>query len=149
MHDYLNDPRILRQLIMDHYEHPRNRRLSDDPGYCLKHMASDSCIDDIKVQIKVEEGVIRDLCFDGVGCTISTASTSMMTELLRNKTLSEAKEIMEAYQRMIRMEEVNQDLLREAIAFQNVGKQLNRINCATIGWRAVAEMVEEKENEHE
>ena len=58
-------------------------------------MHSDSCIDDFEIQVKVENNVIKDVRFDGVGCTISTASTSVMTELLMNKTIKEANEIIE------------------------------------------------------
>ena len=56
-------------------------------------MASDSCIDDITVQSDIENGVIKDIRFNGVACTISTASTSVMTELLKGKTVEEAKKI--------------------------------------------------------
>ena len=57
----------------------------------MRHMAADSCIDDIKVQVKSKRGVIEDVRFDGVACTISTASTSIMTELMKGKTLKDAQ----------------------------------------------------------
>ncbi len=88
----LSDPDILRELIMDHYKYPHNHTLKQDGSYLSKHMASESCIDDITVQSQIENGIIKDIRFDGVACTISTASTSMMTDLLIGKTLSEAKE---------------------------------------------------------
>ena len=50
MSDYMNDPMVLRQILMDHYEYPRNHKLSNDPAYMKRHMASDSCIDDIPPQ---------------------------------------------------------------------------------------------------
>ena len=94
MSDMLHDPMVLRQIIMDHYEYPRNHELSKDAGYCQKHMASDSCIDDIYVQAKIANGVIDDIRFDGVACTISTASTSIMSELLQGKSIAEARQIL-------------------------------------------------------
>lgn len=145
MNDALKDPMVLRQVIMDHYEYPRNHILTKDQGYCEKHMASDSCIDDIYVQSKINNGVVEDIRFDGVACTISTASTSIMSELLQGKRTEEAKAIIDEYFSMIDQKEYDEDLLQEAIAFQNVGKQANRIKCATIGWKAMKELIEESE----
>ena len=76
MSDMMKDPMVLRQIIMDHYQYPRNHQLTKAEGYVEKHMASDSCIDDIYVQGKVEDGVVQDIRFDGEACTISTASTA-------------------------------------------------------------------------
>lgn len=149
MSSLLNDPMILRQIIMDHYEYPRNHELSKEEGYAQRHMASDSCIDDIYVQSKIRDGVIEDVRFDGVACTISTASTSIMSELMRGKNINEAKEIIDNYFQMIDQGEFDEELLEEAIAFHNVGKQANRIKCATIGWKAMQELIEESEERHE
>ena len=115
------DPMLMRQIIMDHYDYPRNKELTDNKGYMSRHMASDSCIDDITVQTKISDGKIDDIRFDGVACTISTASTSIMSELLKGKTTQEAKEIMDNYFKMIDQKEYDEDVLDEAIAFQNVG----------------------------
>lgn len=95
------DPMLMRQIIMDHYDYPRNKELTKDNGYMSRHMASDSCIDDITVQTKISDGKIDDIRFDGVACTISTASTSIMSELLKGKTTQEAKEIIDNYFKMI------------------------------------------------
>ena len=144
------DPAILRDIIMDHYEYPRNKELTDSQDYMSKQMASDSCIDDITVQTKIEDGTIQDVRFDGQACTISTASTSIMTELIKGKSIEEAKKIIDNYFKMIDQQEYDEDLLEEAIAFSGVGKQANRINCATIGWKALRDMVKEsEENNHE
>lgn len=146
MSDLMKDPTILRQIIMDHYEYPRNHELSEDEEYHQKHMASDSCIDDIYVQSKIKDGVVEDVRFDGVACTISTASTSIMSELLRGKTIQEARVIIDHYFNMIDQLDYDEDALEEAVAFQNVGRQANRIKCATIGWKAIKELIEESED---
>lgn len=145
MSDYMNDPMVLRQILMDHYEYPRNHKLTNDPAYMKRHMASDSCIDDIIVESKINDGVIEDIRFDGVACTIATASTSMMSELLSGKTIDEAKVIIENYHNMIDQKEFDEELLQEAIALHTVGRQANRIKCATIGWKAIEEMIHESE----
>lgn len=137
MSNYLKDPLILRQIIMDHYQYPHHHHLSSDESYRKIHMASESCIDDITVMAKIEEGVIKDICFDGVACTISTASTSIMTDLLVNKTLDEAKSIIDMYYSMVDLKAYDEDILQEAVAFHQVGKQANRIKCATIGFKAI------------
>lgn len=142
----LDDPMVLRELIMDHYQYPHNHKLTEDADYSSRHMASDSCIDDITVQTKIEDGKVQDIRFDGVACTISTASTSMMTDLLKGKTLEEAIEIIHNYFQMIEHKEYDPDVLEEAVAMKNVYKQANRIKCATIGWKAMKEMLEESEN---
>lgn len=141
------DANLLREIIMDHYEYPRNNTLTQDDGYISRHMASDSCIDDITVQSKIENGTIKDVRFDGEACTIATSSTSIMTELVMGKSTEEAKEIIRNYFQMIDQKEYDEDLLEEAIAFQNVGKQANRINCATIGWKALRDIINESEGE--
>lgn len=141
----LNDPEVLRELIMDHYQYPRNHELVEDPSYKSVHMASDSCIDDITVQSKIGDNNIDDIRFDGVACTISTASTSMMTELLKGKSKEEAHKIINNYFAMIDHQEYDPDVLEEAVAMKNVYKQANRIKCATIGWKAIKQMLEESE----
>ena len=150
----MDDPMILRSIIMDHYEYPRNHELTEKEDYKKKHMASESCIDDIYVQAKIEDGIVEDIRFDGVACTISTASTSIMSELLKGKTTQEAKHIIENYYHIIQphnpfctidQKEYDEELLEEAVAFHNVGKQANRIKCATIGWKAMEELLLESE----
>ena len=63
---FINDPQILRELIMDHYQYPHNHKLVKDDRYLSVHMASDSCIDDITVQSDIKDGVIQDIRFEGV-----------------------------------------------------------------------------------
>ena len=93
----LNDKEIKRQIILDHYENPRNKRNVNDDRYLTVRMNSESCIDDFNIQILIENNVIKDFCFDGVGCAISTASTSILSELVINKTIPEALEIIDNY----------------------------------------------------
>lgn len=143
--DMLNDPEILRELIMDHYQYPHNHKLTEEADYKSVHMASDSCIDDITVQSKIKDGKIEDIRFDGVACTISTASTSMMTDLLKGKSVEEAEDIIHQYFNMIDAKEYDPDVLEEAVALKNVYKQANRIKCATIGWKAIDQMIHESE----
>lgn len=149
MKEMLKDPMIVRQMIMDHYQYPRNHKLLSKGDYLEKHMDSESCIDDIKVQMVVEDNIIKDIRFDGIACTISTASTSIMTELLMDKTLEQAQLIINEYNKMVNDLDYNADILESAVVFSNVSKQANRIKCATIGWEAAEFLIEKSSDENE
>ena len=105
-------------------------------------MDSPNCIDDIFVFLKLSnKGIIEDIAFDGVACTISTASTSIMTDLVKGKSVKEAYKIIENYENMIFEKPYDKEILQEAIVFQNTYKQANRIKCATIGWNGLKEAI--------
>ena len=72
------DSNLRREIILSHYENPVNRGLTDEDGYILKNTNNDSCIDNIDIMVKVEDGVIKDIRFDGEACAISTSATSVM-----------------------------------------------------------------------
>ena len=128
-------PQMMRQIIMDHYDNPRHKRSPRfEEDYVHFHMWSDNCIDDIQVYLILEKGLIKDCFFDGVACTISTASTDIMCDLMIGKTLDEAKYIFNQYTNMIHEKPYDESVLDEAIVFMNTSKQAARIKCATIGW---------------
>lgn len=143
----LDNPLILREIIMDHYENPRNHGIKDDPAYLKTNMNSETCIDNIDVEAKFNGDQIEDVRFDGEACAISTASTSIMTELVKGKTTKEARDLLKNYMNMIFEKDYDEDKLEEAIAFKNTHKQANRIKCATIGWNALEKLIEEHEKE--
>lgn len=131
---------MMREIIMDHYQNPRNKRIGDE-SYKTTYMDSVSCVDKIYIQLKEENGVLVDVCWHGSGCAISTASTSIMTELLKGKTVDEANKIMDAYRNMIYGRPYDESLLDEALVFVNTARQPSRIKCATIGWRGVSRIL--------
>ena len=135
---------MMRQIIMDHYSNPQNKRQPPKEGYEKMHMHSDNCIDDLDIFLLVKDGKIIDACFDGVACTISTSSTDIMCDLLKDKDIEEGKNIIEQFQRMIREEKFDEGVLEEAIVFINTSKQAARIRCATIGWNAATEILKDK-----
>lgn len=146
--EYRDQMDVLRELILDHYKYPHHHHLTKDLDYQSVHKASDSCIDDITVEAKVVNGKIVDINFEGVACAISTAATSMMSDLLIGKDIVQARKIIANYLRMIHEEPYDPDILEEAIALKNVYRQANRIKCASIGWHAIQEILDkEEENE--
>ncbi|HCJ15318.1 MAG TPA: SUF system NifU family Fe-S cluster assembly protein, partial [Erysipelotrichaceae bacterium] len=78
----LDNPLVMREIIMDHYKNPRNHGIIDDDAYMKTNMNSSTCIDNIDIEAKFNGDMIEDVRFDGEACAISTASTSIMTELV-------------------------------------------------------------------
>lgn len=135
------DSMMMREMMMDHYDNPRNKEEVKDSRYKSIRMNSSSCIDDITVQVLLDKDVIKDVKWFGTACVISTAATSVMSELVKGKTLKEAADLMDNYMKMLESQPYDQDKLQEAIIFQNVGRQASRIGCATIGWRGLFQAV--------
>lgn len=140
----LFDPQMMRQIIMDHYQYPRNKGLLKQPDYFYAHLNSESCIDDFEIEVKFNGDIIDAIHFDGVGCTISTASTSILTDLFVGKNLQDAVKLIENYLAMLKGEPFDSDSLEEATVFVNTGKQANRIKCATIAWRGLLQIIQNR-----
>jgi len=137
------DKEIKREIMLDHYNHPNNKQTVDDENYRFIHNASDSCIDDITVFMYAQDGEIRDVKFDGIGCTICTASTDIMCDLVTGKTFAEAREIIREYYNMVDDKPFDEDMLEEANAFDTLYQQANRIKCGTIGIHAIEDLINE------
>ena len=127
---------MMRSIIMDHYSNPLNKHQQTSDKFEQIHMHSDNCIDDLNIFLLIENNIVTDACFDGVACTISTASTDIMCDLLKGKNIDEAKNIIKQYDNMIHEQPFDEEVLEEAIVFINTSKQAARIRCATIGWNA-------------
>ena len=144
-----NDANINRMIIMDNYEHP-NKKVDiapQDQGYKSFNNNSESCIDNLTVFLKIENGVISDAIFSGIGCAVSTASTNIFCNLIVSKTIEQLNEILLNYKKMISGEEYNSNLLADLNVFSNVHKQANRIKCASIGSDAIINILEGKTND--
>jgi nitrogen fixation NifU-like protein len=137
------DKQIKREIMLDHYNNPNNKKTIDDERYRSIHNASESCIDDITVFMLAEDGIIKDVKFDGVGCTICTSSTDIMCDLVTDKTFSEARQIINEYYNMIDEKPFDEDKLDEANAFDTLYQQANRIKCGTIGIHAIEDLINE------
>lgn len=139
------DKEIKREIMLDHYQNPNNKQTINDDRYSSVHNASDSCIDDITVYMLIEDGIIKDTKFDGVGCTICTASTDIMCDLVTGKSLDEAKAIINEYYNMVGELPYDEDTLDEANAFDTLYQQANRIKCGTIGIHAIEDLINAKQ----
>lgn len=142
---YKDDKEMLRQIIITHYDKPNNK-ITDQalPGYKEFHNKSASCIDDLKVYLLIDQGIIKDAKFSGIGCAISTASTDILCELIKDQTVAQAEGIFNAYHQMITNQPYDEELLGELIAFHNIHQQQNRIKCALIGISALEAILKDK-----
>lgn len=140
------DENLKRSIILEHYQHPLNRGLIDDEAYINVNMNSDSCIDEIDLSVKVEDGIIKDIHFDGEACAICTSSTSIMIETLIGKSIDEIKEIYNNYENMIEEKEYNSEILEQAIVYEDISKQPNRKKCALLSWWGIKKVIEKIEN---
>ena len=139
------EPEIKRGIILDHYKCPRNHGLLENKdGYIEKRKSSETCIDDITIQMKVEDNIIKDIRFDGEACTISTSSTSIICDMIINLDINDAKGIINEYHKMLEGKEFNENMLDEANAFNELYKQANRIKCGLIGIELLEELLENK-----
>lgn len=145
----IDDPNILREIILDNYKYPRNFKETTDENYITIHMDSASCIDDIYIQVLIENDVIKDCLWHGKGCSISTASTSIMSEMIKGKSIKEAYKMMDEFNNMLAGKEFNEEELGDAICFVNVNRQPSRITCANISWRGLLKAFKEEESKHE
>ena len=140
------DPSIKKELIMEHYLHPLNKGPKEDSNYVKVNINSETCIDNIDLYIYFDNDTIKDISFDGEACAISTSAASIMTKLLKGKKISEVRELISNYYKMINHEEYNEELLEEACCYDEIYKQQNRIGCATIPWRGIEKALKQYES---
>ena len=137
---------LYRQVIMDHYQHQRNRGKLDDQALMIE-MNNPSCGDRILLHLNVQDGEVKDISFEGEGCSISMASASMMTQAVKGKKVKDVLEMAKTFSNMMIGEEVDpQDLgLSDIQALQGVSQFPARIRCATLSWEAVEKGIKEEE----
>lgn len=147
---YSNNEALYRQIIMDHYQNPRNNTLSKETGFVNIAKNNPSCGDSIVVQLKFNKNIVEKVNTEGSGCSICCASASMMTELFQNKTIEEVENITKQFENMLFMLEFEADVIEEAIALNGVSKLPPRIKCATLSWSAALDaIVKYKENQND
>jgi nitrogen fixation NifU-like protein len=129
---------LYQEVILDHYKNPQNKQLS--PNYDAQvHHVNPSCGDEIDLNITIKDGVVAAITWDGVGCSISQASVSILTDLLIGKEIAQAYEIYDEFVALMQSKGTvtgNEDLLEDAVALAGVSKYPARIKCALLGWMA-------------
>ncbi|WP_114570188.1 Fe-S cluster assembly sulfur transfer protein SufU [Exiguobacterium flavidum] len=143
--DFNNLDLLYRQVIMDHYKNPRNRGAIE--GGVTIDMNNPTCGDTIRLQLAIEDDIVKDAKFDGEGCSISMASASMMTQLVKGKTVEEALKLADIFSSMVQGKDYDDETfdLGDMEALSGVTKFPARIKCATLAWKALERGVEEGE----
>lgn len=129
---------LYQEVILDHYKNPQNKKLAKSFDAQVHHV-NPSCGDEIDLNISLRENIIGSITWDGVGCSISQASVSILTDLLIGKTLAEAYLIHEEFLALMQSKGAfagDQKVLEDAVAFAGVSQYPARIKCALLGWMA-------------
>ena len=137
---------LFQQLILEHYKNPRNRGELPDAN-AVVFMNNPSCGDEVTLQLRVEGYRVTDARFVGHGCSISQASISMMTGLLKDKTRTEAASLIERFTRMMHgdADAARDRALGDLRALAGVSKFPVRVKCALLGWNALEEALKQGE----
>ena len=134
---------IYNDLIMEHSMNSYNKKELNDATFSeMGH--NPSCGDEIKLEVKLNNDIIEDMAFTGHGCAISQASTSIMIDTLKGKTVDEAKDIIKTFIEMIKREITDEEELKkleDAIAFKNVSNMPARVKCALLAWHTMEELL--------
>ena len=139
---------IYNDLIMEHSMNSYNKKKIENPTFCeMGH--NPNCGDEIEIQLKLNGNIIEDMAFTGHGCAISQASTSIMIDTLKGKTIEEAKEIIKTFIDMIKRETKNEEDLKkleDAIAFKNISNMPARVKCALLAWHTIENILKQEED---
>ncbi|HEX5497336.1 MAG TPA: SUF system NifU family Fe-S cluster assembly protein [Mycobacteriales bacterium] len=129
---------MYQEIILDHYKNPHGRGLRE-PYDAEVHHVNPVCGDEVTLRVRLDGDRICDVSHEGQGCSISQASTSVLTDLLVGKTVADALGVHEEFLRLMRSKgvgEPDEDVLEDAVAFVGVSRYPARVKCALLGWMA-------------
>jgi nitrogen fixation NifU-like protein len=134
---------MYQEVILDHYKRPHHRGLRDPYGAEVHHV-NPTCGDEVTLRVNIDEGVVADVSYDGQGCSISQASTSVLTDQVIGIPVEEALATVASFAEMVGSRgtvEGDEDVLGDGIAFAGVAKYPARVKCALLGWMAFKDAV--------
>jgi nitrogen fixation protein NifU and related proteins len=133
---------LFQELILDHYKRPRNKGELADADADV-HMNNPTCGDEVHLRLRVRDGVIEDAKFVGEGCSISQASISMMTQLVKGRSTDEALQLADRFTEMMHGDEdaARDKAMGDLRSLAGVSKFPVRVKCALLGWNALEEAV--------
>ena len=136
------DSNLRREIIVDNYQNPVNRKKIDDKSFTVASIVSDSCIDNITLYVKFNGDIIEDIYFDGEACAITTSATSIMIKKLIGKSIEDAYTLMENYYNMVDEKEYDKEILGELNAYEEIYLQPNRKKCAIFPFETLKKVIE-------
>lgn len=131
-----------QEVILDHYRKPRNFSVLDEVTHQAKGH-NPLCGDRINLYLKIDDGIVSEISFQGAGCAISTASASMMTETVKGKTIEEANKIFRRFHQKMTDEDASEFDLGKLDALAGVRQIPIRIKCATLAWHTLRAALDE------
>jgi nitrogen fixation NifU-like protein len=129
---------LYQEIILDHYRNPLHKGLRE-PFDAEVHHVNPTCGDEVTLRVKVQDGHVQDVSYDGQGCSISQASTSVMADLVIGKPVDQALRTSEAFLELMQSRgeiEPDEDVLEDGVAFAGVSRYPARVKCALLGWMA-------------
>lgn len=139
----MNVEAMYQDIILDHYRDRQHYGLRDPYGAEVHHV-NPSCGDEVTLRVQLDGDTVSDVSWEAVGCSISQAATSVMTELVIGQPLEKAMALREEFTELMHGQgkiEPNEDHLEDGIAFAGVAKFPARVKCALLGWSAFADAV--------
>jgi nitrogen fixation protein NifU and related proteins len=141
---------MYQQIILDHYKRPQHRGLPAEYDAEVHHV-NPTCGDEVTMRVRVADGLIADLGWEGEGCSISQASTSVMSDLVVGKPVTDALALQQKFLDLMQSRGTaeltadDEDELDDAVAFEGVSKYPARVKCALLGWMAMKSAVADAE----
>jgi nitrogen fixation NifU-like protein len=132
---------LYQEIILEHYKKPKNQVLVSNADIVLKGV-NPFCGDEIEITIKLDGDRIEQVGFDGSGCVISQASSSLMTENIKGKSIDEVHSLISEFTKLVKGEDIQLDL-EELCAFRGVAEFPTRIKCALLPWKTLEEGIDE------
>lgn len=134
---------LYQEVILDHYKRPQNKALLDNPSVQVKHVNT-SCGDEITLNLHSDGAKVTSVSWDGVGCSISQASASVMSDLMKDRAIDDALSLIEEFQSMLQSKGTDrgdEGRLEDGVAFAGVAKFPARVKCALLAWMALKDAI--------
>ena len=129
---------LYQEIILDHYRNPHHSGLRD-PFEAEVHHVNPTCGDEVTLRVHVQDGIVEDVSYDAVGCSISQASASVLTDLVIGKRVDDAMAVHADFMTLMQGKGTvvpDEDVLEDGIAFAGVAKFPARVKCALLSWMA-------------
>jgi len=129
---------MYQEIILDHYRNPHGRGLRD-PFDAEVHHVNPTCGDEVTLRVRLAGDTVEDVSYEGLGCSISQASTSVLHDLVVGRTVEQGLRLHEEFLALMQSRggaDPDDDVLEDAVAFAGVSKYPARIKCALLGWMA-------------
>lgn len=129
---------LYQEIILDHYRNPHHKGLRE-PYDAEVHHVNPTCGDEVTLRVRLDGDAVAEVSYDSLGCSISQASASVMSDLVTGRTVEEAERIHQAFLALMQSRgegEPDEDVLQDAVAFAGVSRYPARVKCALLGWMA-------------